>query len=575
MIAIYIDNKVGKFITEIRYTFDFIFRTIGLEYKYINSIQKVKSSDIIFYYGLIEPTENEIFLLANKKAMFFIPVEPDLLQPGIMKKEKIEERIKEAKFLKDVPIITEKDLEVPVVYYKNKDLFFGSFNFDLIGNIFFHLINYEFFAIDTRDRYHMLPDTASCFTDFSHKPFVNVFLWLLTQAINDSLKEREGCFLLKKSFWPDDEPFAAAISHNVETLKKWTFSNLIKSSFQDLIVFYKVKHLFINAIRRLKYIVTNIEEYWNFDLVYDIEKEYEIPATYFWGKGSEQKDELDYDLCDQEIISEIRHQMEQGKEISLLGSLNSYKEDLLQEQKRELSEIINTEKIGVRQHKLRYNPAITSEYHSKYGFLYDSTRAFTDRNGFKNGIGFPFYNFSDSPQNDEKQLPLFKKHNCLEIPLVYSDNNLRLSDVKNINYEQARDKMASLISVLKFYNGLVTFNYSIHNFADISYNKNLLKDTITQFKEHKAFIATYGGIADWWKKRNAVVIKENRNEIIVYFPDNLEKITLTLMGSFQAECIEGVEGKIIGSKLIFSNIKADSSVIVKIKQVKEKVDEKE
>ena len=267
MIAIHIDKKISKFGNEIKYTFDFIFHTMGFKYKYIKSLQDVNDDDVIFFYGLIEPTENEIYLLAHNKAMFFIPVEPDLLQPGLLKKEDIKTRTTEAKYLKDIPIITEKDFEVPVVYYKNQNLFFGSFNFDLIGNIFFHLVNYEYYSIESRDKYNRLPDNMTCFTEFSHKPFINVFIWLLTEAIKDSIKERKNSFLIKKSYWPGDEPYAAAISHNIESLKKWTFQSLIRSAFQDILVFYKIKHLVKNSIRRLKYIVTNIEEYWNFDLI--------------------------------------------------------------------------------------------------------------------------------------------------------------------------------------------------------------------------------------------------------------------------------------------------------------------
>ncbi|MFC1887393.1 hypothetical protein ACFLYK_01140 [Candidatus Cloacimonadota bacterium] len=569
MITVFIDKKLKKFQEEIRYTFNFIFHTAGFEYKYIQDLSEADPSDIIFVYGLIPPIESDIEDLAHDRAMFFIPSEPDLLQPGTMDRDTIEKRITEANYFKDIPLITEREFEAPIVYFKNENLFFGSYNFDLIGNVFFHLVNYEFSSISTRNKDHLLPDSVSCFTDFSKKPFINAFIWLLNEAIKDCVKVRPNSFLLKKCCWPEDQPYAAAVSHNIDSLKKWTLSSLIKSAFQDLLLFYNVSHFFKNGIRRLKYIITNIEEYWNFDLISDIENEYNVKSTYFWGSGTEHKDEFDYSLQDQDIISELNHQSGAGNEIALLGSINSYKEDLLAEQKQKLITLLNTDKLGVRQNRLRYDPDITTEYHSKYAFQYDSTRAFTDRNGFKNGIGYPFYNLADSPIGEERHFALFKTHNCLEIPLIYSDDHLRLSEIKNISFEQARDEMASLTRVLKFYNGLITFDFSVKNFAEIPYNKNLYQETLDQLKEDNAYHNTYLGIADWWVLRDSVVIRDSRNEVMVYFPNSCEKFSLELLGLYQIENVVGCEIEISGNKILFSNVKADSSIKIKLVKVEE------
>ncbi len=314
----------------------------------------------------------------------------------------------------------------------------------------------------------------------------------------------------------------------------------------------------------MKYIVTNIEEYWNFDLISTIEKEKEIKSTYFWGTGTERKDEFDYDFKDQDIISELKNQMQNGHEIALLGSLHSYKEDLLPGQKQKLTEVLESEKIGIRQHRLRYDPLVTPEYHSKYLFLYDSTRSFTDRNGFKNGLAYPFYHPADSPSLEEQEFELFKSHNCLELPLVFSDDHLQLSEFKNIPFDQVQDKMASLIRILKFYNGLITFDFSVKNFAEIPYNKNLFKETLDQLKEDKAFISTYKGIAEWWTKRDEVMIKENRNEILIYFPDSFDNFTMLLLGDYKVETSEGYPLEFENGKIRLSDIKPDSTVRLKL-----------
>ena len=40
MIAVYIDNALERYSHEIKYTFDFIFSTLGYEFKYINRIRQ-------------------------------------------------------------------------------------------------------------------------------------------------------------------------------------------------------------------------------------------------------------------------------------------------------------------------------------------------------------------------------------------------------------------------------------------------------------------------------------------------------------------------------------------------------
>ena len=91
MIAIYVDNKLKRFDNKIKFTFDFIFNTLGYEFKYIHKLDQLQQNDILFYYGLIEPTIKEAYILAMDKILFFIPVLPELLQSNKLSPGKIKE----------------------------------------------------------------------------------------------------------------------------------------------------------------------------------------------------------------------------------------------------------------------------------------------------------------------------------------------------------------------------------------------------------------------------------------------------------------------------------------------------
>ena len=99
MIAVYIDPKLQKFISEIKYTFSFIFKTLGYELKFISKIDQVMNNDILFYYGLIQPSFKEAYYLAKNKVLFFIPVYAELLVPGKLNKDTIKRNSQEMKLL--------------------------------------------------------------------------------------------------------------------------------------------------------------------------------------------------------------------------------------------------------------------------------------------------------------------------------------------------------------------------------------------------------------------------------------------------------------------------------------------
>ena len=566
MIAVYIDNDLKKFKNEIQYTFNFIFNTLGYEFKFIKRLDQLLENDILFFYGLIKPTIKEAYILALNKIIFFIPADADLLQPGMLKKEKIKEYTHDLKLIQKIPIISKKDLKTPIHYYKKENLFYGLYNFDVIGNIFFNLIGYDEINCAVRDRYNRVPDSEISFPDYHLTPYVNVILWLIERCIRDSIVERDSYFLLKKEYWSGAESFAVAVSHNVDRLQKWSLSSIIKSTFEDILVFYKVKYMINNLISKIKYILTNIEEYWNFELIDEIENHHMISSTFFFGTESESALDIDYNIKDNDVYKEVMNNLNKGNEIALLGSYNSCKNDILERQKNRICQITEEDKIGIRHNFNRFDPQITIEFHKKNGFIYDSSRGFSKKIGFKYGIGFPYYLFSlesNSKAYDNKYL---------EVPLIFSDVALKLSRTKNVPYEKARILADEIIESIESVNGLLTFNFSVSNFTDISYNNDLFFYILDNIKPKNVFQGTFMEIADWWRKRESIEVKENENEISVYFPESFEKFTVSLFGNYEILEVEGAKPEIKSAKLFFTDIKADTTVRIKIQKNEKSMD---
>ena len=558
MIAVYIDSDLQRFNKKIRYTCNFLFKTLGYEFKFISHIEQLLDNDILFFYGLIEPSAKESYILAINKIMFFIPAETDRLSS-----QDVKNYMRKIKLIQKIPIISKNEIKVPLQYSKQKNLFYGVYKFDLIGNLFFSLSGYDELKCEEKDKYDRIPDTEISFLKFHFTPYVNVLLWLVDNCIGDAISEMDNYFLMKKEYWPGAESLAVSFSHNIDKLRKWNFKSIIKSSFEDIIVIYKIRYFISNLISRLKYILTNIEEYWTFDVIEELENHHQVRSTMFWGTESNTQYDIDYDIKDNEVYKELTSNLNKGSEIALLASYNSSRNDILERQKDRIIQFTGIEKLGIRHNHHRYDMEITSEFHKKNGFVYDSSRGFLHRNGFKYGIGFPYYLHSESSSGSNI-------NTCLEIPRIFTDSTLKLSRTKLVSYERTQVIIDELLLSVASVNGFLTFNFSSSNFTDIPYNKELFSYILDEIKPKNVFAATFMEIAEWWKKRESVEIKEMENGVSVYFPDKIEKFSISLVGKYEMTKTVGIDSKIEGSMIVFTNILPNTRVNIILRKKKKK-----
>ena len=570
MIAVYIDNNVEKYYEEIYYTIDFVFKTLGYEFKCITKLDQLNENDILFYYGLIEPNEKEALILAYDKIMFYIPVEIILFSTGT-DKEQLKSMLKTIDLPRPLPCFSKKKIEAPALYSHNDDLYYGKFQFDIFGNIFLNLINYHTHSSFTDDNYGKISDPNTFLLEYSLFPYINAYLWLIDKFLQNSVTEKKTHFLVKKEFWPLSENFAVAVSHPIDSLQKWKSSTIFSSSLNELIMFYKVQYNLRSSFSKIKYLITNIEEYWNFEEIHEIENKHKIKSTYFWGVESDSSEDVDYKIDEPDIAEEMRKIKDRGNEIALLASAKSYRSDTHSNQKKILSDAINDKNIGVRQNRFKYDFEVTPELHNKNDYLYDSSMSFRNHIGFKNGIGFPYRIFSQRKRDKIGKIGLDFKKNCLEIPLTFYDNALKISKTKILTYDKATELMNDLIKATNSVNGLLTLDFSISNFADVNYAPILFDETLKKLKQRKVFWGTYKEIAEWWKKRETVLIKElSRDNFSIYFPTKIKKISIPIFGNFKIEEIKGTECKIENNCMIFENVKADTTVIVELQEKEEK-----
>lgn len=562
MIAIYIDSKLKRFENKIKFTFNFIFNTLGFEFKYIHKLDQLKQNDLLFYYGLIEPSVKEAYILAMDKIIFYIPVYPDLLHPNKLTPAKLKDKTQVLKLKRKIPVLADEEVKYPIQYYHDEKLFYGIFKFDIVGNILFNLHTSTELEGIKRDDHGWLADDDVPFIKFSHEPYVNMLLWLLEQCIKDALEKHGITFLVQKAFWPSAEVFAASFSFNIDKLQKWTLESMLTSSFKELLIFYKVKYVFNRFLSKMKYLLTNIEEYWNFDVIDQIENLHQIKSTYFFGTSSSSKGDVDYSIDTGDVHKELMSNHSKGNEIALLASVSSGKQDILHKQKNRLTKSTGDELIGIRHRELCYDARITNEFHKKNGFMYNSSVGFKHKNGFRNGLGFPFYQFGT---HSEDLRSSFGWHS-LELPIVFLDEHLKLAHSSQIPIEDAKEIIDELIESIETANGFISFNYSISNFNEINFNEELLNYTIEQLRPKNVYFGTFMQIANWWKKRESIEIFDSENRFYLYFPSQTTKFAINVLGNFEIVQVNNAKAEIDGNTVYLSNIKLDSKIEVVLRR---------
>jgi len=283
--------------------------------------------------------------------------------------------------------------------------------------------------------------------------------------------------------WPHGKKFALCLTHDVDRVKK---------TYQHFTYFLKTQRPY-----HLLSLFQKNEPYWNFEKIMEIENKYGVKSTFFFlnerGKASlfsprEWKLYLGrYDIYDSDVIDVIRNLHENGWEIGMHGSYNSYNnKDMLAKEKRELEELIGDEILGIRQHYLNLEIPKTWKIQEEVGFKYDTTFGFQDKIGFRSRKYYPFYPFDDS--------------SFLEIPLAIMDV-LLFKDAKNM--EEAWKKCKELINITEKKGGILTvlWHQRVFNEKEFPGWSRIYEKIIKVCKEMDAWITTAKDIAEWWNDK--------------------------------------------------------------------------
>ncbi|MFA7026297.1 MAG: hypothetical protein WC176_10605 [Candidatus Cloacimonadaceae bacterium] len=552
MITIFIDHKLERFAKEIRYSFDFIFHSLGLSHRYESDAEELKPNDLVMLYSFSEPDEAQIKSLARHVATIFITCDVKLYESNGLNSEGLRRHMKEEKLLYPTRIISSRSFNNIAENYIDEEISGGKINFDLVGNIFYHLAGTERAYYPAHNDEQRFDDEQSAFYTYRHIPAVDSLLWLLESMLKEHAQNKK-IPLAQKCNWPEGQTAAVLLSHTVDNLQKWSLNSLVLSVADDFYLLFTLKfqQWFHILWGKLQYMFTNYELYWNFDEFQALERENDCHSTFYL--GTDKCEDLGYGLEDADLQEEIRQILARGNEIGLLLPNDKITRDQMLSRKQLMLHQLAREQIGVRQMAYNSNSAIRI-LHEKIHPLYSQSSAFKDSPGFYDGTTLPFHPW------------LGGKANYLLLPTTYHDQYLRVNKHKILALDDAKAQIKSYFTQILRTHGIFSLDFSLASYNDIHYCHKLYSYILALVKSQSTWITTATELSLWWEKRSRVTVENDEYAINVYFDDDMDHFCLQVHGDNKIYEVQGMKAKIDKNIIRFANIKAGDAATLRFQK---------
>ena len=480
-----------------RYVLDTFLVTLGLSYSFVDEPGSSESDDLLVTYSM------DSKILMGRKNVLCIAQSPQA-QQYFLARTKYD--VCNARWLRfdgrDIPILfwTKSappciDLESAMesIWLEQKFVLEG----DIVSSAFYFLSRWEESVIGQRDQWgrfryeDSLYNELDCFSE----PIVNSYLRIF-ESILRRISAANGVSLPSSPLWKGQHRFAVCLTHDVDWTTRWCLSRIWAEVMRCGGMVRKqrmVREALASGFRFLLSGLKTRNAYWNFRGLVEGERHYGFKSSFFFlADGKHLRDKGGYQLDDEQFIRLINFLQQQGCEIGIHGSFNSFANPhMLRSEIDKLSELAQPI-WGIRQHYLRFDSQRSFQILEALGLRYDTTLAFAEREGYRSGFSFPFY-----PYNLTEDRP-FK---VLEIPLTLMDVTLR--DYRGLDGEEGWNTFENILAQTAENMGCCTIIWHNSSFDDIEspgYGTIYWK-ALEWICEHGGWGASGREICQWWEER--------------------------------------------------------------------------
>ncbi|MEW6277575.1 MAG: hypothetical protein AB1758_03050 [Candidatus Eremiobacterota bacterium] len=193
------------------------------------------------------------------------------------------------------------------------------------------------------------------------------------------------------------------LTHDVDAVRKTPAIRLKQSAFQ---LFNAVRSLArlrlgdaLEAVAQGVLFFLRTADYWAFEAIRELERRHGFNSLFLFygGPGGWRRSpralllDPDYDVREPRISTAIRALQEEGCRVGLHQAFDSWRcPDRMRRERERLQQVSRRPVVVCRQHWLRFSWEHTWRAQEEAGLLLDTTLAFNDRPGFRNGAALRF-----------------------------------------------------------------------------------------------------------------------------------------------------------------------------------------
>ncbi|MBN2165252.1 MAG: polysaccharide deacetylase family protein [Marinilabiliaceae bacterium] len=258
--------------------------------------------------------------------------------------------------------------------------------------------------------------------------------------------------------------FGFFLSHDVDRTEYYHFRETaykIKQLIGLAPLYYSWIKTLVQVLKGIFYMffLSKNDPWWNFGFLTKIESKLNIKSAYYFLHKRDKKRDSRYKLYDLKIEKLIKKLIDEGFEVGVHGSFDSYNNaEYLKEEYHLFKAITNIYPLGIRQHFLRFKMPNTLKNQLDAGFVYDTSLAFPEHEGFRNGYCYPFkpYDF-----NKDKMIDIW------ELPLTLMEATVL--DYQKQSYEAIAVKSEKIISEVQKFGGFFSLLWHNCRFDEYKY----------------------------------------------------------------------------------------------------------
>ncbi|MEO8066908.1 MAG: polysaccharide deacetylase family protein [Flavobacteriales bacterium] len=279
-----------------------------------------------------------------------------------------------------------------------------------------------------------------------------------------------------KPTYPEGREFAVCLSHDIDLLFTPFRSRLAKAAPLGARALLGV----LGGVMQ-----RGIDPRYDLDNVLRAERKHNATSSFYFLSLPKGEDGYNYDPGS--IGEQLSAVKQAGCEIGLHGGHSAWHDGThLQEEKQRLERAADATVTGYRNHFLRFALPDTWKLLAQHGFTHDSTLAYSDRAGFRNGMCHPFrpYDHTSGGYLD-----------IMELPLAIMDAGLFVN--MKLDRTTAMDLCKRMIARVKQCNGVLTLLWHNNYFqGDMG---RFYDELLGHLKNEGAWLTSSASLLEHWQ----------------------------------------------------------------------------